>query len=90
MDMSFLQIILYVFGSILLACLIVLIIKIIYTVNRINFILDNVERKMTTIDKAFNSVSRVVDTLSFASDKVVNGITSLVTKVIKKKESEDD
>ena len=90
MDITFLQIVLYVLGAIFLVCLIVLGVKLIYTVNRINLILDNVERKMLTVDKAFNSISRVVDTLSFASDKVVNGITTAIGKIFKKKEREED
>ena len=41
MDTNFLQILLYILGSGLLIALIVLVIKLIYSVNRINFILDN-------------------------------------------------
>ena len=52
MDISFLQILLYVLGAIFLVCLIVLSIKVIYTVNRINFLLDNIERKISVLDKA--------------------------------------
>ena len=87
MNADFLVIMLYVLGAVLLVALIVLVIKIIYSVNRINFLLDNVERKMKTFDKAFNAVDKVVDTLSFASDKFVDGLTSIVSKVFKKKKN---
>ena len=92
MDISFLQIVLYVLGAVLLVALIVLTIKIIYSVNRINLLLDNVERKMKTIDHAFNAVDKVVDAFSFASDKVIDGVASLVSRVFahkKNKESEE-
>jgi len=92
--MSFLQILLYVLGAGLLFALIILVVKLIFSVNRINFLLDNIERKMKTVDKAFTAVDRVVDAISFASDRFVDGLTSIVGKVFKKKkvkkESEDD
>lgn len=94
MEISFLQMLLYVLGAALLSVLIILVIKLIYSVNRINFLLDNVERKMKTIDKAFTAVDKIVDTFSFASDRFVDSATALVNKIFKKKkvkkEREDD
>ncbi len=92
MDVTFLQMLLYILGAMLLVALIVLTIKLIYSINRINVILDSVERKMKTVDQVFSAVDKVVDSISFASDKVVDGITSLVSKVFKRKnkEREDD
>ena len=90
MDTNFLVIMLYVLGAVLLVALIVLVIKVIYSVNRINFLLDNIERKMKTFDKAFNAVDKVVDSLSFASDKFVDGLTSIVNKVFKKKKNKKE
>ena len=94
MEISFLQILLYVLGAGLLLSLIILVIKIIYSVNRINFLLDSIERKMKTIDKAFTTVDKIVDTFSLASDRFVDSVTSIVNKIFKKKkvkkEREDD
>ena len=81
MEITFLQIILYVLGAVLLVTLIVLAIKLVYSVNRINSILDSVERKMRTVDKAFNAIDRVVDSLSIASDRIVDKVASLVGRV---------
>ena len=94
MEITFLQIILYVLGAVLLVTLIVLAIKLVYSVNRINSILDSVERKMRTVDKAFNAIDRVVDSLSIASDRIVDKVASLVGRVFNgkrknKKEKED-
>lgn len=91
MDVSFLQILLYVLGAVLMVCLIVLIIKTIYTVNRINFLLDNIERKMKTVDKIFDSIGKISTSFSFASDKIANGIMNFASKLFKKnkKERED-
>ena len=92
MDVTFLQILLYVLGATLMVCLIVLIIKTIYTVNRINFLLDNIERKMKTVDQIFDAVGKLSSSFSFATDKIANGIMSFVSKLFNKnkKEREDN
>jgi len=81
MDVTFLQIMLYILGAMLLVCLIVLTIKAIYSVNRVNAILDNIERKMKTVDHAFNAIDKVVDAFSLASDRIVDGVTSFIGKI---------
>ncbi len=73
MGNDFLQILLYVLGAVLLVALIVLVIKLVYSVNRINSILDNVETKIKTFDKAFASIDRIVDSFSMVSDRLVEG-----------------
>lgn len=94
MDVSYLQFLLYVLGAVLIGALIILVIKLIDSVNRVNSILDSVETKMKTVDKAFGAVDRIVDSLSLAADKVVDGVASGISKVFsnkkKKKEIKDD
>ena len=85
MDTSYLQFLLYVLGAVLLGALIVLVIKLIYSINRVNEILDSVERKMKTVDKAFNAVDKIVDSFSAATDRVVDGVASLISKVFNHK-----
>ena len=89
MDVSYLQFLLYVLGAVLLGALIVLVIKLVYSINRVNSILDNVERKMKTVDKAFGAVDRLVDSFSFATDKIVDGMSVAISKIFshKKKKS---
>ena len=89
MDISYLQFLLYILGAILLGSLIVLTIKLIYSINRINTILDNVEKKMKTVDKAFNAVDRIVDSFSLATDKVVDGLSSLISKIFNHKKKKN-
>ena len=85
MDVSYMQFLLYVLGTILLGALIVLVIKLVYSVNRINSILDSVEKKMKTVDKAFGAVDRLVDSFSSVTDKVVDGIALGISKVFNHK-----
>ena len=89
MDISYLQFLLYVLGAVLLGALIVLVIKLVYSINRVNAILDNVERKMKTFDKAFGTVDRLVDSFSFATDKIVDGVSSAISKVFSHKKKKN-
>jgi uncharacterized protein YoxC len=93
--MDVLPIILYVLGAVLLVALIVLTIKLIYSVERINVLLDGVERKMKTVDKIFSAVDNVADSFAALSDRVVDGIAGLINKVFsgrkkKKREIEEE
>ena len=83
--MEVLRIVLYVLGAVLLVALIVLTIKLIYSVERINVLLDGVERKMKTVDKIFGAVDNVADAFAALSDKVVDGIAGIINKVFGRK-----
>lgn len=90
-----LEIILYSLGAILLAVLIVLGIKLIKSVDRINVLLDDVEDKMKTVDKVFAVIDRITDSFASVSDRVVDGIARILGKLFSKKkkkieEEEDD
>ena len=87
MGNEFLQVILYVLGAVLLVGLIVLVIKLIYSVNHVNNILESVELKMKTVDKAFASIDRVVDSFSMVSDKIVDKVSSIVGRLFSHKKS---
>ena len=89
MDVSYLQFLLYILGAILLGALIVLVVKLTYSVNHINSILENVEHKMKTVDKAFGAVDKLVDSFSAVTDRVVDGISNGISKIFshKKKKS---
>ena len=52
MDTSYMQFLLYVLGAVLIGALIILVIKLIDSVNRVNSILDSVETKMKTVELA--------------------------------------
>lgn len=89
MDTSYLQFLLYVLGAVLLGALIVLVIKLIYSVNRVNNLLDNVERKLKTFDKAFVAVDRIVDSFSSVSDHIVDGISNAISKIFSHKKKKN-
>ena len=82
---TFLMMIMYILGSILLVCLIVFVIKLISTLNRVNGILDDVDNKMAKLDKAFRIVDVVTDNMAMVSDKLVDGISGFIRKIFNKK-----
>ena len=75
-----LQIILYVLGAILLMMLIVLSIKMLSTLNKINDIADDINRKMKTLDGFFSLVDYTTEKITSVSDKVVGLASSIVKK----------
>ena len=83
---TFLLMILYILGAVLLVCLIILMIKFISTVNRVNGILDNVDNKIAKLDKAFNVVDIITDNMALISDRLVDGISGLIRRVFTKKQ----
>ena len=86
-----LQVILYILGSILLIVLIVLGIKLIITMNKIENVVDDINVKVNKLNGLFSIIDVTTDRLALLSDKVVDGISSLVRKIFsKKKRKEDD
>lgn len=83
--MEFLQIVLYVLGSILLLTLIILVVKLIVSIDRVNAILDDVEDKMKTVDGIFALIDKLTDSVSLVSDRIVDGLAGLISKVFTSK-----
>ncbi len=89
--LDILQVILYILGSILLIVLIILGIKLIITMNKIENVVDDINVKVNKLNGLFSIIDVTTDRLALLSDKVVDGISSLVRKIFsKKKRKEDD
>ena len=89
MDMTvseFLPIILYILGSILLVVLIILGVKLIVTMNKIEDVVDDINTKVKTLDGFFSVIDFTTDKLAMLSDKVVETITSFIKKLFRRKE----
>jgi uncharacterized protein YoxC len=85
------SIILYVLGSILLIVLIILGIKLIGTMDKIDSLVDNINSKANSLNGLFSMVDYTTNKLSVVSDRIVDAVASLIRKVFKKKEeSEED
>ena len=88
--MEFLPIILYILGSILLVVLIVLGIKLIITMNKIENVVDDITMKVESLNGFFSIIDMTTDKLALISDRVVEGVTSIIRKIFNRKKEEED
>lgn len=84
-----LSIILYILGSILLIVLIILGIKMIITMNKIGEITDDINTKLKSLNGFFSVIDFTTDKLATITDKFVEGVTSLIRRIFKKKKEEE-
>lgn len=87
---DFLQVMMYILGSILLVVLIILGIKMIITMNKIENVVDNINTKANKLNNLFNIIDLTTGKLALVSDKVVDVISSIVSKIFDKKRKDDD
>ena len=85
-----LLILLYVLGSILLTVLIILGIKLIVTMNKIEGVVDDINKKVTSLDGLFSVIDMTTDKLSLLSDRMIDGITLLIKKIFSSKKRKED
>ncbi|MBQ7140401.1 MAG: hypothetical protein IJO32_02735 [Bacilli bacterium] len=85
-----LPIILYILTSLLVIILIVLGIKLIRTIDKVNDLADDVVKKVNSLNSFFGIMDMITDKLSFLSDKLVDSVASLITKVFIRKDKRKD
>lgn len=90
---SVFPVILYFLLSILLLVLIILCVKAIGTLTKVNKVVDDVNFKVNKLNGVFNIIDSTTDALSLASDKIVNfianGVNNLFTRKKKNKEESE-
>lgn len=90
---AFFSTMLYMLGSILLIVLIILGIKLIITMNKIETVVDDINVKVDKLNGLFNIIDYTTDKLALVSDKMVDGVSYILKKVFfkknKKKEEND-
>ena len=80
-----LPIILYFLGAVLLIVIIILVTRLISTVDKVNILLDDVEDKSQKLNGLFDSVEKIGDTLSAANNKLTGFIAGIASKMFKEK-----
>lgn len=83
-------IILYLLGSILLIVLIVLGLRLIKTLSRVDILIDDVNAKSSKLNGVFDIVDNTADALASVSDMAVGFITRSVNRIINRKRKEED
>ena len=86
-----LPVVIYLSLIVLLVVVIVIGIKLIFTMNKVDLLLDDVTKKVHSLDRVFNMIDYTTDKVTMISDTVVNFITSKLKRIIKfKKNDEED
>jgi uncharacterized protein YoxC len=94
--LDFLPIIIYILLIIILVIGIILGVKTIITLNKVERVVDSVNDKVETLNGLFHIVDYTTDKIALATDKVVDGITGFVSKMLfskkknKKEESDNE
>ena len=86
---TLLSILLYVSIIILIIIFIILGIKLIRTLKKVDNVIDDVNSKMEKVDGVFNIIDKTADYASLISDKVINGISGLISTLFKKRKGND-
>ena len=87
-----LPVVIYLLLIVLLVVVIVIGIKLIFTMNKVDLLLDDVTKKVHSLDRVFNMIDYTTDKVTMISDTVVNFITSKLKRIIKfnKNDEEDE
>lgn len=85
-----LPIVLYVLGSILLVVLIVLGIKLIITMNKIENVVDDINTKVKSLNGLFSMIDYTTDKLATLSDRFVDTVSSLIKKIFVRKDDSNN
>ncbi len=94
--LEFLPLLIYILLIFILLVGIILGIKTIITLDKVDKIIDDVQDKVRTLNGFFHIIDYATDKIALATDKVVDGIAGLIGKVLfkknknKKKESDDE
>lgn len=88
--LDFLPIIIYILLIILLSFCIYFVLKAIKIADKVNLLLENVEDKISSFDAFFKIINFTSEKLNAISEKVVDGVVSLVGKLFHKRKEEDE
>lgn len=87
--LEFLPIIIYVLLIIVLLIGIVLAIKCLITLDKVEKVVDNVNDKIRLLDGVFNIIDGATDRIVLITDKVVEGLTTLIASIFKSKKEKE-
>ncbi len=87
---SFLVGLLGILGSILLIMLIVLCVRGYMVLNKVDVLIDDMQKKMQQMDSFFGLLDTTADRVTRVSDFVVNGVMSFLSKLFKKRKGDNN
>lgn len=87
---SILPVLLYTAGIILLIVLIILGIRLIQVLNKVDRVVDNVEEKVNSLNGVFDVVNKATDTLAVVGESVIGTIAGFVSRIFNKKLNKEE
>ena len=85
-----LSLVLYFLGSILLVVLIILGVKLIITMNKIENVVDDISTKLKSLNGLFSIIDTTTDKIALISDRVVDVVSSIIRRIFKRKEDSEN
>ena len=70
--------------------LIILVVKLIVTMNKIEDVVDDISNKVKSLNGLFSMIDYTTDKLALFSDKFTNIVASLIKKIFVRKENSDN
>lgn len=87
---SLLPVILYSLGIVLVIVLIILGIRSIQMVTKINIILDETKDKLDSLNSFFNIMDTINDKMSAITDTMISAVTSMITSIFKRRKNKKE
>ena len=88
--MDFLLILLTVLGIIFITTLIILCVRLNFTLSKVDTMLDDILKKLDTVNNVFEMIDKVTDSINLINDKMVEKIVSLITKIFAKRKKKEE
>ncbi len=85
-----LPVLLYTFGIILLIVLIILGIRIIKILDKLEVVVDDVSNKVSTLDGLFTAIERTTDGINSITSKVGYTVVNMFSKIFRKKKKDKE
>ena len=85
-----LLIVLYISLIIFVISMTVLVIKLITTVNKTNYLVENLTKKAESLDNLFNVIDFTTNKFNQVGELIVGSLTGLVKKIFRSKEREEE
>ena len=82
--------VLLIFLIALVAFLIIVCVKLIYTMDKVNVLLDDAYRKLKSVDGIFSAIDTVSDTITVVGESVIGKALLIVDKIFKRKNKEEE
>lgn len=87
--LDFLPIIIYILLIVLISVCIYILLKASKTIDKVNLLLEDVEMKLSTLDAFFNAINWTTEKINIISERIVDGVMSLVHKLFNRRKDDD-